>query len=262
MAPNPGPLTLDGTRTYAVGERDVALIDPGPAAPGQLDRLRRLTAGRHVVAICLTHAHADHSQMAGTAAAEFRAPVAASAETLRRCGLTGLELDDGADIDLDGGTLTLTAYAAPGHSADHLVFMLDSSRAVFTGDLVLGSGSSAVLHPDGDVGACLATFDRLMALSPGALFPGHGEPVADGLARLREYRAHRLARHDEVVQAVHAGGRSVGDLRVTVYGDLAPGLTAAADASIRAHVAFMRAGGLEVPDIEGLDDPAGGDLEA
>ena len=111
-----------------------------------------------------------------------------------------------------------------------------------------------VLYPDGDVGACLATFDRLLAMSPGRLYPGHGPPVEDGVARIADYRRHRRARHAEVVAAVGAGGRSVEHLRRAVYGDLEPGLTGAADASVRAHLAWMRQGGEPMPRINGFDD--------
>lgn len=254
VAPNPGPLTLDGTRSYAVGQTNVALIDPGPMMDGQLERLRSLVGERTVELVCLTHAHPDHSDMAAVASATFHAPVAGSADTLRRCGLDGVELRDRALIQLDGGARTMAALAAPGHSADHMVYLLDSSRALFTGDLVLGTGSSVVLHPDGDVGACLATFDRLLAIRPRRLFPGHGPPVNDGMVRLAEYRDHRRARHQEVVGAIRAGGRTVSDLRAAVYGNLEPGLAAAADASIRAHLAWMRDRGDDVPPIGGFDD--------
>jgi hydroxyacylglutathione hydrolase len=254
VAPNPGPLTLDGTRSYRVGSQNVVLVDPGPDLPGQLDRLRGLVGGLSVEAICLTHAHRDHSGMAARAAQAFDAPVAASAETLRRLDLDGRSLADGDPIELDGGAMDLTTVPAPGHSADHVVFFLDSSRSVFTGDLVLGTGSSAVLHPDGDVGACLATFTRLLSLRPGRLFPGHGPPVDDGRARLLEYREHRLARHAEVVDALRAGNRSVGELRRAVYGELDPGLEPAADASIRAHLVYVRETGGDLPPVAGLDD--------
>ncbi len=257
-APNPGPLTLDGTRSYAVGLNEAVLIDPGPALPGQLDRLRALIGDRSVAAICLTHAHADHSASAADAAAEFSAPIAASADTLARCGLMGEELSDGTVITLDDGARSLTALAAPGHSADHMVFMLAPSRALFTGDLVLGAGSSVILHPDGDVGACLTTFERLLSVEPGTLYPGHGDPVEDGHGKLVEYREHRLARHAEVVRAVRSGIGSVSALRAAVYGELASGLKTAADASIRAHLAFMQATEENPPRVDGFEETAAG----
>jgi len=254
VAPNPGPLTLDGTRCYAVGVERIVLVDPGPAIPGQLERLDALVAERPVESICLTHAHADHAGIAEQAAKRFGAPLAASAETLRRRGLPGRALDGGDSIPVDGGAAWLRTIRTPGHSADHLAYLLEPGRAAFTGDLVLGVGSSAILHPDGDVGSCLASFSRVLSLRPGGLFPGHGPPIEDGEARLKHYRDHRIERHAQVGEAVHSGARTVEELRQLVYGDLEVDLQRAAEASIRAHVVHMREQGEEVSAIAGLDD--------
>ena len=261
VASNPGPLTLDGTRCYRVGEMRVVLVDPGPAMPGQLDRLEQLVDGRPVEAICLTHAHADHSGIAVGAAARFAASVAASADTLSRLGIAGRALAGGDTIPVDGGALRLRVLETPGHSADHLAYLLEPGRCVFTGDLVLGVGSSVVLHPDGEVGACLASFSRILSLRPGCLYPGHGPPVDDGEARVRHYRDHRIERHGQVIQAVQAGARTVENVRKRVYGDLEPNLERAADAAIRAYIVHMREQGDDVPPIAGLDDSSPGPEE-
>ena len=262
VAPNPGPLTLDGTRCYRVGVRRVVLVDPGPALAGQLDRLEELVGGRPVGAICLTHAHMDHSGIAAEAAERFGAPVAASAETLARIGIAGRAVGGGDTIQVDEGALHLRALEAPGHSADHVAYLLEPGRCVFTGDLILGAGSSAVLHPDGEVGVCLASFGRILSLRPGRLYPGHGPPVDDGEARVRQYRDHRIQRHRQVIDAVRAGARTIENLRRRVYGDLAPDLERAADASVRAHIVYMRQQGVDVPAIAGLDDSSPAPEEA
>ncbi len=254
VAPNPGPLTLDGSRSYAVGSDELVVVDPGPAIPGQMERLEGLVADRPVAAICLTHAHADHSGVAEQAALRFHAPVAASGETLARRGLAGRPLEDGDRIGPSGAAWRLVALRTPGHSGDHTAFLLEPGRAVFTGDLVLGSGSSAILHPDGEVGACLASFRRVLSLDPGRLYPGHGQPIDDGEVRLREYADHRLERHRQVERALEAGARSVAEVRRSVYGDLEVGLVAAAEASVRAHLAYVASRGRELPFSAGLDD--------
>jgi glyoxylase-like metal-dependent hydrolase (beta-lactamase superfamily II) len=254
ICPNPGPLTLDGTCCYAVGRERVVLVDPGPAIPGQIERLEALVRGRPVEAICLTHAHADHSGMAGLAGARFTAPVAASTETLTRLELAGRALDDGDAVPVDGGESALRAIRTPGHSADHMAYMLEPERAVFTGDLVLGAGSSAILHPDGDVGACLASFRRVLSLRPGRLYPGHGPSVDQGEALLKQYADHRIERHAQVGRAIHSGARTVEEVRQRVYGALQAELQGAADASIRAHLTYMREQGERVPAIDGLDE--------
>ena len=254
VAPNPGPLTLDGTRCYAAGVERIVLVDPGPAIPGQIERLDALVADRPVESICLTHAHADHAGIADLAAKHFAAPLVASAETLGRLDLPGRVVDGGDSISVDGGAAWLRTIRTPGHSADHLAYLVEPGRAVFTGDFVLGVGSSAILYPDGDVGSCLASFSRVLSLHPGRLFPGHGPPVEDGEARLKHYRDHRIERHTQVGLAVHSGVRTVEELRQLVYGDLDVELQRAAEASIRAHVVHMREQGEEVSAIAGLDD--------
>jgi len=254
VASNPGPLTLDGTRCYRVGKKRVVLVDPGPAMPGQLDQLEKPGDGHTVEAICLTHAHADHAGIAIEAAECFGALVAASADTLSRRGISGRVLAGGETIPVDGGALGLKVLETPGHSADHLAYLLEPGRCVFTGDLVLGTGSSVVLHPDGEVGACLASFSRILSLRPGRLYPGHGPPVDDGEERVRDYRDHRIERHGQVIEAVQTGTRTVDNLRKLVYGDLVPDLERAADAAIRAHIVYMREQGDDVPPIAGLDD--------
>jgi len=254
VSPNPGPLTLDGTCCYAVGSRRLVLVDPGPAIDGQIERLKSLVAGRPVEAICLTHAHADHSGIAELASERFEAPIAASAATLSRRHLSGRTLNEGDRLSVDDGSSSLLAIPTPGHSADHTAYLFEPGREVFTGDLVLGAGSSAILHPDGHVGSCLASFRRVLSLRPGRLYPGHGPPVDDGEARLELYRDHRLERHAQVADAFRAGARTIEELRALVYGPLEGDLKRAAAASIRAHMIHMRECGDAVPAVAGLDD--------
>lgn len=252
LADNAGPLTLDGTRTYLVGAERPALIDPGPAERDHLRAIRRAVGGRRVRAVCLTHAHADHSAGATAAAVALEAPIAASAATLQRLDLAGLTLGDGDAVDLDGGSSRLEALATPGHSADHLCYLWRPAGALFTGDLVLGDGSSLVAYPDGSVGEYLASLARLAALRPRVLYPGHGPPVEAAVPKLEEYRAHRLERDAQVLAAVRDGGaRSVEEVRRTVYGSLPAELARGAALSIRAHLAHLREIGHELPVLEG-----------
>jgi glyoxylase-like metal-dependent hydrolase (beta-lactamase superfamily II) len=165
LAPNPGPLTLDGTRTWLVGSGSVVLIDPGPALPEHLARVQAAVGGRVVDAILLTHAHADHAGGTAAAARAFGAPVMASSATLARTGLAGRVLREGDTVPVGGsgaqestdGTMSLQVIETPGHAADHISFLLIPDRWLFTGDLVLGEGSSAVLHPDGRMSEYLAS---------------------------------------------------------------------------------------------------------
>ena len=247
-ADNAGPLTLDGTCSYLVGHASLVLIDPGPSDPGHLSRLAEAAGDRPVEAVLLTHAHADHSGLAMAAAREFGSPILASAETLDRTGLDGCALVDGQRTS-PSSDITLVSLSTPGHSADHVTFLSEEERWLFTGDLVLGVGSSAILYPDGSVSACLASLSRLHALRPSRLLPGHGPPVDDAMGRLAEYRAHRLERERQILQAIESGLESVTEIRAAVYDPLPAGLEWAAEASIAAHLAALANRGHEVPEF-------------
>ncbi len=256
IAPNPGPLTLDGTRTWLVGAESVVLIDPGPALPEHLARVQAAVGGRVVDAILLTHAHADHAGGAAAAARAFGSPVMASSATLARTGLAGRVLADGDTIPVGGPgdaesfsrPVSLQVIETPGHAADHISFLLLPDRWLFTGDLVLGAGSSAVLHPDGRMSEYLASIRKLEALRPTRLLPGHGPPVEEATARLGEYRRHRLDRERQIELAIEHGSTTVFEIREAVYGPLDPGLRAAADASVSAHLVHLRERGRDVPE--------------
>ncbi len=236
LADNPGPMTLDGTCTYLLGSESVTIVDPGPAGQSQIELLKRGVAGRPVGGILLTHAHSDHSGAAQRAAEAFSAPILGSADTLERVQLKGRALADEALLepgDLEG---SLVALHTAGHSADHVSYFFERRRAVFTGDLVLGTGSSAILYPDGSVSEYLTSLERLATLEPEILLPGHGPPVEDAAGRLREYSEHRLNREQQILAAVRDGASTVAAVRGDVYGLLAPGLDTAAELSICAHL--------------------------
>ncbi len=253
MADNPGPMTLDGTRTYQVGQEASVLVDPGPADEGHLSRLVGwLDEGPEVQAVCLTHAHPDHAGTASAVADELEVEVAASASTLERLGLDGRALAEGEELAVDGED-SLIAVETPGHAADHLSYLWLPERAVFTGDLVLGSGSALVGHPDGHMASYLASLRRLIALVPSRLYPGHGDPVDDAIGRLRQYLDHRLEREEQIRDAVRRGDRSVAEIRRRVYGELPEGLDRAAEASVRAHLEHMEEEGDRLPSIRGRE---------
>ncbi|MCY3599336.1 MAG: MBL fold metallo-hydrolase [Gemmatimonadetes bacterium] len=236
-ADNPGPLTLTGTQTYVIGSGPLIVLDPGPQDEAHLGRVDDVIAGRPVAAVCLTHAHADHAASAADAAARW-GELRASSATLDLVELPGRAVADDEALELGGG-FRLRAIATPGHSADHFCYLLEPSRALFTGDLVLGEGSTMIAHPDGSVEAYLASLARLTSFRPERLLPGHGPPVDDALARLEECRTHRLRRVASVRRALEAGARTPARIRAAVYGDLPASHHAAAHLTIRAYLAFL-----------------------
>lgn len=239
IADNPGPLTLDGTRSYRIGARKALLVDPGPDLPDQLERLHELVGDATVRQVCLTHAHTDHAALAARARDAFGARLAASGETLDRLGLDGDALQDGDRLEVDDGSAYVRVVETPGHSADSVSFYLRPEGWLFTGDTVLGAGSSLVTHPDGRMGSYLASLAKLIALRPARVLPGHGEPISEPAVVLEEYRRHRLEREAQILAALDAGARTVEAIRLRVYDQLPAGLEGAAEASIRAHLTHL-----------------------
>ncbi len=224
VAPNPGPYTGPGTNTWIVDAGPVVVvIDPGPDEDAHLAALNERLAGKTVGAVLVTHSHPDHLPLAERFAAPHHASV-------RRYP----ELADG-DV-VRAGNLNLLALYTPGHSADHLCFAIPDDRAVFTGDLVLGRGSSMVTYPEGDVAAYLRSLERLAALQPRILFPGHWDPVTDAAAKIDEYRRHRLEREAQILAEVRRGPGTAAELTRRVYGDVDEKLLAAAEMTLRAHL--------------------------
>jgi glyoxylase-like metal-dependent hydrolase (beta-lactamase superfamily II) len=178
--------------------------------------------------VLVTHSHADHLALAERLAASHQAPI------LRHPGL--------ADGDLvQVGKVKLKALHTPGHASDHLCFLQEEDRAVFTGDLVLGRGSTMITHPDGDMTAYLRSLERLLELRPAILFPGHWDPVEDPIAKLTEYRDHRLDRERQVLAALERGPAGAPELTRRVYAAEVSGeeLMRAAEMTLKAHLAKL-----------------------
>jgi glyoxylase-like metal-dependent hydrolase (beta-lactamase superfamily II) len=244
LAPNPGPMTLDGTNTWVLAEpgaRRAVVIDPGPLHDEHLSHIGSVVAAadRDVGLILLTHGHADHAEGAAAFAARVGAPVRALDPALR-LGAAGLV--DGDVVAVDG--LELRVMATPGHTADSLSFVLPAEAAVLTGDTVLGRGTSVVAHPDGRLADYLASLRRLQALAESAqvstVLPGHGPVLEDALAVLDYYLAHRAERLDAVAAALQAGDRTAAEVVRRVYVDVDPVLWPAAELSVQAQLDYLR----------------------
>ncbi|HZV49997.1 MAG TPA: MBL fold metallo-hydrolase [Candidatus Dormibacteraeota bacterium] len=231
LAPNPGPFTGPGTNTWIIDAGPVVVVlDPGPDDDRHLAALRQAVAGRPVGVVLVTHSHADHLGLAERFAALVQARLARHPE-----------LADG-DV-VRAGSLSLVALHTPGHASDHLAYWMPDDRALFTGDLILGRGSSMVAYPDGDVAAYLRSLERVAELVPRMLFPGHWDPITEGApARIEEYRRHRLERERQLLEVLAAGPGSVQELTERVYGsELAnvegrSQLLRAAEMTLRAHL--------------------------
>ncbi|MCZ2859164.1 MBL fold metallo-hydrolase [Blastococcus sp. VKM Ac-2987] len=257
LAPNPSPMTLDGTNTYVVGapgSGQAVVVDPGPDDPAHLAAVEAALAARaaRCVAVLVTHHHGDHADAARPWGARFGAPVAAASEAV--AGPAGRVLGPGERLRLAGTSIDVVP--TPGHTADHLAFRLESG-AVLVGDHVLGRGTSVVTHPEGDVVAYLDSLRRVHDLGPSALYCGHGpELTEDPGAVLGYYLAHRAYREQQLVDALARGAGSVDELVATVYAEVPRELWPAAAQSTRATLAKLAAEGRVVLSGDGGVRPA------
>ena len=229
-APNPGPMTLDGTNTYVVGRDPAVVIDPGPDDAGHIEAIREVVEGRGGIGtVLLTHSHSDH---------------AGGVEAL------GLEPARPADGENVAG---LRALATPGHAADHFCFLLPVTPATraaprreakeaaflaFTGDLILGEGSTIVgpREMGGSLADYMRSLEKLRALDLTTIYPGHGPEVTDPEAKIAEYIEHRMMRERRLVAALERGERSKAALLAEVWDDVPDLLRGAAAIAMQAHL--------------------------
>ena len=256
LAPNPSPFTSTGTQTHIVGAGgpggEVAVIDPGPDIAEHVEAILAATEGERIVAIVCTHTHRDHTPAAAPLARMTGAPIVGCAPIMAREG-SGLEagFDESYAPDrimVEGDTVsgrgwTLEAIATPGHTSNHLCFALPEARALFSGDHVMGWSTSVVVPPDGDMGAYLASLEKLLARDDAIYFPAHGDPVTKPQRLVRGMIGHRRQRENQIVRLLGEAPRTIEAMVAAMYVGLDPRLTKAAAASVHAHLIDLRARG-------------------
>ncbi|HSD25362.1 MAG TPA: MBL fold metallo-hydrolase [Solirubrobacterales bacterium] len=233
-ADNPSPMTLEGTNTYVVGRDPAVVIDPGPDDEAHIAAVRSAAESRGGLGmVLLTHGHGDHS---------------AGVESL------GVEPARPADGEWVAG---LQALDTPGHADDHLCFLLPSGPersapyACFTGDLILGEGST-IVGPRGFGGSLrdyMHSLRRLQGLDLTVLYPGHGAEIHDPQGKIAEYVAHRQQREDRLVAAIERGERSRATLLAEVWDDVPEALRGAAAIAMQAHLEKLEDEGLLPSDL-------------
>jgi glyoxylase-like metal-dependent hydrolase (beta-lactamase superfamily II) len=219
VAPNPGAMTLEGTNTYLYGADPCVAIDPGPADPGHLEAIRGVADERGGIGlVLLTHSHGDHSEGAD-------------------------QLD--ADVVLPSGGeehFGLRVLATPGHAEDHVCFLTETG-VCFSGDLVLGLGSTIVPPGGNSLAAFMDSLALLQAEEIGLIAPGHGPWITDPAAKLAEYVEHRQMRERRLLEALAAGERSRTTLLATVWDDIPLELLPMAAMAMEAHLEKLESEG-------------------
>ena len=228
LAPNPGPFTLDGTNTWLLGETTV--IDPGPAIASHIEAIR--AAMPRLQLILITHRHDDHAPAAAVLKEATGARIFAPRNVLTDA-VVDRRIAGGETLDVEGEQVEV--IATPGHTNEHVCF-LTAGGGLFTGDTVLGTGTTAIFPPDGHMGDYLRSLDVLRAKQPKRIYPAHGPIREDAVALIEEYIAHRLERERQVLDCIAAGAASMRELRTRIYPDLDPRLHRAAEIQMTAHV--------------------------
>jgi glyoxylase-like metal-dependent hydrolase (beta-lactamase superfamily II) len=247
VARNPGPFTFTGTGTYVVGSGDVAVIDPGPDLAEHVGALLAGLASERVTHILVTHTHRDHSPAARALKEATGAPTFGfGPHAGGRRGEPGAE--EGGDWDFipdvvlrDGEPVAgagwhFEAVHTPGHTSNHLCFALAGRGILFSGDHVMGWSTSVVAPPDGDMGAYMASLDKLLGRRDTVYWPTHGPAIDEPQRHVRAFIAHRRGREAGILDCLAAGPERIDAIVDRLYAGLQPALQRAAARSVHAHL--------------------------
>lgn len=247
-APNPGVFTGPGTNTYLIGETETLVLDPGPNIPEHIDAIVQASSGK-ISSIVVTHTHPDHSPGAAPLAQRTGAPVAGQkpAHPSEGNGL-GFEPDrplQHGDL-VQCGEMKLQAVHTPGHASNHLCFVLESERMLFSGDHIMQGSTVVIGPPDGDMRAYMRSLQLIKELPIDCIAPGHGHVITDPVGEVQALIAHRLKRERKVVEKLGAfpDGCGLSELVRRVYDDVDPHLLPIAEHSLLAHLLKLEQDGV------------------
>ena len=245
---NPGPFTFKGTGVYIVGDRDVAVIDPGPIDPAHVEALKRALDGKTVTHILVTHTHSDHSPAAAPLKAWSGAKTYAFGPHGSGKAEDGVTVEEGGDRAfipdvrvkdgeiIAGNGFTFECVYTPGHTSNHMCFALKEEDALFTGDHVMGWSTTVVTPPDGDMAQYMASVQKLIARDDKILYPTHGAPITDPKPFLEAYLEHRLEREAQILACIRDGVTTIPAMVARIYVDVDKRLHPAASRSVLAHL--------------------------
>ncbi|TCL09569.1 glyoxylase-like metal-dependent hydrolase (beta-lactamase superfamily II) [Shimia isoporae] len=255
LAPNPSPMTFRGTNTYILGDRGLCVIDPGPDSDAHLQAiLASVGDAQQITHVVVTHAHIDHSPLAGRLAKEVGAQIwafggpdagrsAVMAELADRGLAGGGEGVDGSFVPdvivaegdvISGDDWSLEVIHTPGHFGNHIA--LAWGDACFVGDHVMGWASSLVSPPDGDLTDFMNSCAKLHARPWRVFHAGHGAPIEAPHERLDWLVSHRSGREAEILDALAAGSNTAEGLARCIYTETPSALLPAATRNVFAHL--------------------------
>lgn len=252
-AKNRGPYTYTGTGTFIIGEKKVAIIDPGPLLESHIEDLLSFLENKTLTHILITHTHIDHSPAAKPLAQETGAPIFAFGPhgIGIGAGLEEEEVEEGADKEFiptktlkDGETISgegwsLKAIHTPGHTSNHMCFHWLEENIIFTGDHIMGWSTSVISPPDGDMGAYMKSLEKIKNIGAKALHPTHGPAIPNPNEFISSLIFHRLEREDQILKTVQKGHQGLREITEIVYSHIGPELIMAAERNTLSHLLYL-----------------------
>lgn len=251
IAENPSPFTLYGTGTYILGRGEVAVIDPGPADGAHITKLLEALEGETISHILITHTHMDHSP--GCRLLQAHTDAKSYAYGPHGAGKLeqGVPVEEGGDMEfepdellrdgdvLTGGDWSVECVYTPGHTSNHMCYHLRESKALFTGDHVMGWSTSIISPPDGDMGAYMASLNRLLERDDAVYWPTHGPCIDDPKPHVQAFIEHRLARERQIISCIEQGVHRIEDMVPMMYTELPEFMYPAAARSVLASMEHL-----------------------
>ncbi len=251
IAENPGPFTYNGTGTFIVGGRDVAVIDPGPDLATHVDALLTALDSVRVSHILVTHTHRDHSPAARLLKKKTGAPTYGFGPHGSGRPESGGQIEEGADHDfspdhtlrhgdiVEGDAWSFEAVHTPGHTSNHLCFALREEKTLFTGDHVMGWSTTVIVPPDGDMQAYMRSLRLLLKRDDKIYRPCHGPAITAPKPFVEAYIAHREEREAQILACLENDQATIANMVEVMYADVPAFLHPAAQRSVHAHLVHM-----------------------
>ncbi len=256
VANNPGPMTFKGTGTFLIGDKHLAIIDPGPDDNEHLDALISAIGTSTLTHILITHTHHDHSPLAArlkqiTGAETYGVGPHGLRKTEISPSVEALGLEGSGDMDfvpdnvighgdvIEGKDFRFECVFTPGHSANHMAFALERHKALFVGDLVMGWSTSVVAPPDGNMAEYMASLQLVRARDDHVYWPTHGAPIEAPQRLVKGYITHRKMRENAILKTLNSGPYKIIDVVLKIYQGLDPKLHGAASLSVLAHMEHL-----------------------
>jgi len=260
VANNPGPMTFKGTGTFLIGDKHLAVIDPGPDDDEHLDALLQAIGSATLTHILITHTHHDHSPLAArlkqiTGAETYGVGPHGLRETEISSPVEALGLEGSGDMDfvpdnvighgdmIEGKDFRFECVFTPGHSANHMAFALERHKALFVGDLVMGWSTSVVAPPDGNMSEYMASLALVRSRDDYVYWPTHGAPIEAPQRLVKGYITHRKMRENAILKTLSTGPHRIIEVVLKIYKGLDPKLHGAASLSVLAHMEHLHGQG-------------------